>query len=84
MWEIVDFESCPFSVRYASLAGVQVRGCRICGTDAEPVVHLPNPETETVLRESGPICLDCVCRNRSWYTLAPISPRDVEGPDIGR
>ena len=79
-WEIVDFDTCPFSLHYGWFAGLDARSCRICGAEAEPAVFLRNPETGTVLRDTGPICLDCVCRNRTWHTLVPISiPRSLLG-----
>lgn len=78
MWEIVDFEACPFSLHYAGFSGLELQGCRICGEEAEPAVFLRNPETGTVLRDTGPICLDCVCGNRTWHTAVPISiPRSL-------
>jgi hypothetical protein len=80
MWEIVDFEACPFSLHYAGLSGLEPESCRICGEEAEPAVFLRNPETGTVLRDTGPICLDCVCGNRLWHTAVPISiPRSLLG-----
>ncbi len=78
MWEIVDFDTCPFSLRYLTDAGLPAETCRICGGVADPAVFLRNPATESVLIDTGPICLSCVCRNRAWYTLIPISiPRSL-------
>ena len=80
MWQIVDFETCPFSLHYAGLSGLEVDDCRICGEEAEPVAFLRTPETETVLCDTGPICLDCVCGNRLWHTTVPTSiPRSLLG-----
>jgi hypothetical protein len=80
MWEIVDFEVCPFFLQYADLSGLEPESCRICGEESEPGVFLRNPETGTVLRDTGPICLDCVCGNRLWHTAVPISiPRSLLG-----
>jgi hypothetical protein len=80
MWEIVDFEACPFSLRYSEMSGYETASCRICGGEADPAVFLRNPETGTALRDTGPICLDCVCGKPSWHTLVPISiPRSLIG-----
>jgi hypothetical protein len=73
MWEIVDFESCPFSLHYAGLSGLEPESCRICGEEAEPAVFLRDLQTGTVLRDTGPICFDCVCGSRFWQTAVPIS-----------
>ncbi|GEM_PF-5457179 len=73
MWEIVDFETCPFDLQYAGMSGIELINCRICAREADPAVFLRSPETGTVLRDTGPICLDCVCGNRLWHTLVPIS-----------
>ena len=78
MWEIVDCETCPFELRYPAMSGIESASCRICGREADPTVFLRNPETGTVLWDTGPICLDCVCGNRMWHTLVPISiPRTL-------
>ena len=78
MWEIVDFERCPFSLQYEPFSDLGAPSCRICGRGAQPGVFLRNPETGTLLRDTGPICLECVCGNRAWYTLVPISiPRSL-------
>jgi len=80
MWEIVDFDACPFSLSYAEIAASDLARCRICDGAADPAVFLRNPETGTVFRDTGPICLDCVCGSRSWHTLVPISiPRSLIG-----
>jgi len=78
MWEIVESERCPFSLYYEPFADPDTQACRICGGPTRPGVFLRNPETGTVLRDTGPICLDCVCGNRAWHTLVPISiPRSL-------
>ena len=78
IWEIADFTACPFSLEYRTEFGLYAEKCRICGGEAEPAVFLRNPATGSVLFDTGPICLDCVCGNRSWYTLVPISiPRSL-------
>jgi hypothetical protein len=77
-WEVVDAVACPFSLQYTTEFGMYAETCRICGGQAEPAVFLRNPSTGSVLFDTGPVCLDCVCGNRSWYTRVPISiPRSL-------
>lgn len=80
MWEIVESATCPFSLQYCERCGLTAEICRVCGGRAEPAVFLRNPETGSVLFDTGPICLSCVCGDRTWYTKVSISiPRSLLG-----
>jgi len=76
-WEIVDSE-CPFSLHDPEMSGFAPTRCRICSGVADPAAYLRNPDTGSVLYDTGPICLECACGKRLWYTLVPISiPRSL-------
>ncbi len=76
MWEVVEFDDFPFSLRYARLSGVAEERCRLCDEPAEPAVFLRDPESGAVFLSTGPVCLDCACGNRAWHTIRPTqSPR---------